>query len=281
MSHGEIIHVSDTALMVAACRALESGSPDGFVHDPFAARLAGERGLAMLRTLPQPEMMRFGIGMRSRFMDELLMEALASAPIATVLSVGCGLDTRPWRLELPPELRWIEIDFEEMLDYKDSLLAAETPRCRRERIAVDVNDAAQRRGIYAAAGRAPALMITEGLLTYLPAATVEALAAEAWQESGIAHWMSDIMTTAFDKALNLDTARSVRNVKASDSLAGEQILDAVRRHGWVTAARRSYITGAGFATERIRRLMGDRARSAGPPPVLLGDPTGVHRFARS
>jgi O-methyltransferase involved in polyketide biosynthesis len=54
--NGEISHVGDTAVMVAACRALESDTPDGLVHDPFAARLAGERGLAMLRVLPQPEM---------------------------------------------------------------------------------------------------------------------------------------------------------------------------------------------------------------------------------
>jgi methyltransferase (TIGR00027 family) len=265
--------------MVAACRALESACPDGFVHDPFAARLAGERGMAMLRGLPEPAMMRFGIGVRSRFMDELLLEALASKPIATVLSVGCGLDTRPWRLKLPPDLRWIEVDFADMLDYKDALMSAETPRCHRERITADVNDTAQRRTIYAAAGPAKALMITEGLLMYLPAATVEALAAEARQESGIAHWMTDITTTAFAKAINMDTMRSVRNVQASDFLQGEQILDGVRRHGWVTAARRSYITDMAFAMERIQRLMGDRPQPAGPPPVPPDDPTGVHRFA--
>src|SRR5438874_5914992 len=211
LSHGEITHVSDTALMVAACRALESECPDGFVHDPFAARLAGERGSAILRALPHPEMMRFGIGVRSRFMDELLLQALASKPIATVLSMGCGLDTRPWRLELPPDLRWIEVDFADMLDYKDALMLAETPRCRRQRITADLNDAAQRRSIYLAAGPAPALMVTEGLLMYLPAATVESLAAESWQECGIAHWMSDITTTAFAKAINMDTIQSVRN----------------------------------------------------------------------
>src|SRR5271165_5634765 len=117
-SHGEITHVSDTALMVAACRALESEAPDGFVHDPFAARLAGERGMAIFQKLPYPDLFRFGVGMRSHFMDELLLEALASQAIATVLSVGCGLDTRPWRLELPSDLRWIEVDFADMLDYK-------------------------------------------------------------------------------------------------------------------------------------------------------------------
>ncbi len=279
-SHGEITHVSDTALMVAACRALESECQDGFVNDPFAARLAGERGMAILRELPRPEMMRFGIGIRSRFMDELLLDALASEPIATVLCVGCGLDTRPWRLELAPDLRWIEVDFADMLDYKDALMAGETPRCRRERIAADVNDVAQRRTLYAAAGPAPALMITEGLLMYLPAATVHALATEACQQSGIAHWMADINTSAFAKAINMDL-RSVRHLQAADFLEGEQILDVVSREGWVTAARRSYLTDMGFAMERIRRLMGDRPQPAGPPPVAPDDPTGVHRFARA
>jgi methyltransferase (TIGR00027 family) len=272
MSHGEITHVSDTALMVAACRALEFEAADGFVRDPFGARLAGERGMAMLRALPQPEMMRFGIAVRSRFLDEVLLEALASKPIATVLSVGCGLDTRPWRLELPPELRWVEVDFADILDYKDALMSAETPRCRRERITVDLNDAAQRRAMYAAAGPAPALMITEGLLMYLPGATVDALAAEAWQESGIAYWISDITTSAFSKAINMDM-RSVRHVQAPDFLQGEQILDRVRGQGWVTAARRSYLTDMGFAMERVRRMMGPQP--PGPPPVAPDDPTGV------
>jgi len=279
-SHGEITHVSDTALMVAACRALESDAPDGFVRDPFAARLAGDRGMAILRGIPMPEMMRFGIGVRSRFLDELLLEALASQPIATVLSVGCGLDTRPWRLELPAELRWIEVDFADMLDYKEAVMAPETPRCRRERLAADVNDAAQRHAIYAAAGPAPALLITEGLLMYLPAGTVDALAGESVRESGIAHWISDITTTGFAKALNMDTSSSVRHVQAPDFLAGEEILEVVGKHGWATAARRSYITDMAFAIERIQRLMGERLK-AGPPPVPAGDPTGVLRLARA
>ena len=282
-SSGEITHVSDTALMVAACRALESESPDGFVRDPFAARLAGERGMAIVRGLPYPELMRFGIGVRSRFMDELLLEVLASKPIATVLSVGCGLDTRPWRLALSPELRWIEVDFADMLDYKDAQISA-TPRCRRERLTADLNDATQRRTIYTAAGGAPALMITEGLLMYLPAATVEALAAEAWQESGVAHWMSDITTTAFGKAISTDATvdpmKPFRHVQAPDCLRGEQILDCIHRHGWATAARRSYLTDMAFAAERIQRMMAGRPRPGGPPSFPPDDPTGVHRFAR-
>jgi methyltransferase (TIGR00027 family) len=278
---GEITHVSDTALMVAAYRALESASPDGLVRDPFAARLAGERGMAMVRGNPQPEMMRFRVGVRSRFIDELLFEALASKPIATVLSLGCGLDTRPWRLDLPPNLRWIEVDFRDILDYKDTLLSAETPRCRRERLAADLNDPAQRHTIFAATGKAPALMITEGLLMYLPGETVAALAAEARWESGVAHWMLDVTTDAYAKAFSLDTTRPVRHVQASDSLQGEQILAALRRHGWVTAAHRSYVTDVGFARDRIQRFMGERVGPELPLPLCPGDPTGIHRLDRA
>src|SRR5262249_50751639 len=152
------------------------------------------------------------------------LEALASEPIATVLSIGCGLDARPWRLDLPAELRWIEVDFPDMLDYKEGLLRDEAPRCRRERLPADVTDAAQRRALYAAAGSAPALMITEGLLMYLPAATIELLATEPPRECGITNWIADITTEAFQQAINCSASmQRVRQVRASDSLEGGQI----------------------------------------------------------
>ena len=209
-------------------------------------------------------------------------QASARGLTATVVSVGSSLDTRPWRLELSPGLRWIEVDFPAMLDYKESFMAAETPRCHRERLTADLNDPVQRRAIYAAAGPAPALMITEGLLMYLPATTVESLAVEAWRESGIAHWISEITTTSFSKAIGGDGTRALRHVQADDHLEGGQILETVYRHGWVTAARRSYITDLAFARERIGRMMASRAMPAAPPPSFAhGDLSGVHRFART
>jgi methyltransferase (TIGR00027 family) len=276
----EITHVSDTALLVAGCRAIESEDPDAFVHDPFAARLAGERGMAMFQALPHQQIMRFGIAIRVRFVDELLMDAISSKGVETVLCVGAGLDTRPWRLELPPSLRWIEIDFPAMLDYKEALMAGETPRCRRERLTADLNDPAQRNSIYGAVGAAPSLMITEGLLMYLPASTVDALAAEASGERGITHWISDITSSAFSQALGNDTMRTVRHVQAEDCLKGEEIRDTIYSHGWNTEAHRSYLTDLDFAKERIERMMAGRPRPS-PPPFPPDDPTGVHRFART
>jgi methyltransferase (TIGR00027 family) len=278
----EITHVSDTALMVAACRALETEEPDAFTRDPLAARLAGERGFAILNGMTWSMVLRFGMAVRTRFLDELLAEALAIHPIKTVLSVGCGLDTRPWRLELPSTLRWVEVDFADVLDYKHGLLAGEKAHCNVERLSVDLNDAAQRCAMYEAAGTEPSLVITEGVLMYLSAATVDALAAEIPQASGVSHWISDITTSDVGKAIRggQPANSGFEHVRAPDALEGEQILDVLRTHGWATEAMRSYIRDAAFTHDRVRRIFGERAQSAAPP-FAPDDPTGIHRFARA
>ena len=51
MAESLIRGVSDTAFMVAAWRAAESARPDALFNDPFAARLAGEHGRAIVASL--------------------------------------------------------------------------------------------------------------------------------------------------------------------------------------------------------------------------------------
>lgn len=279
-SPSAINHVSDTALLVAGCRAVENDRPDALARDPFAARLAGERGIAMFRALLLPVMMGFGIAVRTRFIDELLLEALAPGDIQTVICLGSGLDTRPWRLELPPHLRWIEVDFPDMLDYKETILAGEKPRCRRERHSADLNDPAQRASVYAAVGRAPALMITEGLLMYLSGGIVRDLAAETARESSITHWIAENMTSTFSAALGVSGSSSVRHVQADDHLPGEEIIQTICANGWQIAAHRSYIRDLGFAAERIQKMTAAAPTPPRQPNFAPDEPAGVHRFVR-
>ncbi len=135
--------------------------------------------------------------------------------------------------------------------------------------------------MYENAGLASALMLTEGLLLYLPATTVEALASEVASQSGVSHWISDITTSAFTRILSggADTMQPIRHVQASDALKGEQILDVLQRRGWKTEEMRSYINDVGFVRERVLRATGglEPPQPAFPPD----DPTGVHLFGRS
>ena len=160
-----------------------------------------------------------------------------------------------------------------------NILTLRAPRCCRERLSVDVNDKLQRQLMYQSTGSESALMITEGLLMYLPAATVEAVAAEAFNRSVIRHWISDITTSAFSRVLGggAHTTASIRHVQAPDRLEGGQILETILCHGWTISSRRSYITDLGFVEERVRRI--DGRHDTGSLPFPPGDPTGVSSLA--
>ena len=279
-SEERIQHVSDTALMVAACRGMEDARADGFVRDPFAERLAGKRGMALARGLPNVELMCFGVGMRSRFLDELLLQAVGEQGITTVVCLGAGLDSRPWRLEVPADVRWIEVDFPDMLDYKAAVLASEKPKCRLERMAADLNDPSERARILAGAGDGAGLAITEGLLMYLPAETVEALAEEMARAGGIRYWLLDVTSQHLSQRLNRGSMQDIENVRAAGHLQGGEILDVVARHGWSPFDRRTYVADGGAIAARRIMAMGGQVPAAPRAPVPADDPSGVHLFAR-
>jgi methyltransferase (TIGR00027 family) len=272
----EISHVSDTALMTAACRAIETDRPDGLIHDPFAAQLAGARGMAIARALDRLDVMCFGIGIRSRFVDQLVIDTITEHRIDTVLSVGAGLDSRPWRLELPPALRWIEVDFPEMLDYKDGVLASAAPKCHRERLAADVNQESGRQSVFAAASGST-LLITEGLLMYLPALTVEALASN----NTINYWMLDVATEQMRQRMQMNSYQSIENVRAADHIEGAEILDVLHRHSWNVLRSLKYATDVmTYAADRIASMFRNVPPGQIPKPMPPGDVSGVHLYGK-
>ena len=46
-------NISDTALWVAVYRAMETDRPDAIFRDPFARKLAGERGAEIVKSIPR------------------------------------------------------------------------------------------------------------------------------------------------------------------------------------------------------------------------------------
>ena len=276
VSH-EITHVSDTALMTAACRALETERSDGLIRDPFAARLAGERGMTIARNLARLDRMCFGVGVRSYFLDKLVRKCVAANGVTTVINMGAGLDTRPWRLKLPASLRWIEVDFPAILDYKDSVLAGTAPRCRRERMDADLSSEAGRARVFAEAAGAPTLAITEGLLMYLPGETVEALAEGAnWK-----YWALDVSSPALVDRVGRETYKDFQGVRSPGHLDGLETMDVLRRHGWNTLRHLAYGRDALWAAPmRILRMIRSRPKGQKYEPPPPGDPSGIHLLGR-
>ncbi|MBV9267009.1 MAG: class I SAM-dependent methyltransferase [Acidobacteriaceae bacterium] len=275
-------HVSDTALLVAAARAMESERADALVRDPFAARLAGEKGMALTRNIGHFHWMTFGIGLRSKFIDEMIMPRVESNAIGCVLNLGAGLDTRPWRLELPSNFRWIEVDFPEMLEYKAEALRGETPKCRLERASADLNNAEERERVLNLAGGSEeaTLLLTEGLLMYLPAESVRALGRDTYGRMNFKTWILDISSPQLMSMVHGDGARDLGNLRADTHLESGGILQAVEETGWVKTEGKTYMKdGQPYGAERVRRdgIQIDPSRPRPPED----DPAGVWLFQRS
>lgn len=189
---GPVSNVSDTAHWVAAYRAIESARPDALFHDPFAERLAGETGKAIVVGEGSNAMAGWPLVTRTKVIDDLIAETLTEG-CDLVINMAAGLDARPYRLDLPADLRWIEVDFPDLIAEKNRILEGETPRCELTRAAVDLADPTARGEFLnqALEGTKKALVLTEGLVYYLSEDEVSGLAA-ALARPEIAWWIMDV-----------------------------------------------------------------------------------------
>ncbi|HKQ86521.1 MAG TPA: SAM-dependent methyltransferase [Candidatus Acidoferrales bacterium] len=192
MPDGAVDNVSDTAFWVAHYRALETERRDALFRDPLAARLAGEHGSKIAASIPMSRMTAWIIAIRTTIIDAYIGKGLEEG-VDTIVNLGAGLDTRPYRMDLPPSLLWIEADYPKMIAYKEERLANETPRCRLERVKLDLGDDVARRVLLASIDtRAKKILVlTEGVIPYLTNEQVAALAGDLHSLSHVCYWIAE------------------------------------------------------------------------------------------
>ncbi|OBH01038.1 SAM-dependent methyltransferase [Mycobacterium sp. E3247] len=227
-----ITHVSDTARWTALHRATESARPDALFNDPLADRLAGEHGREIVAKVPRSTRNGWWLVARTKLIDDAIAQAISDG-CDRVLNLAAGLDTRPYRLDLPAELTWVEADLPKLLAEKTQLLADEAPRCRLIRVAVDLADPAALDAFLdeALRGAARALVLTEGLLMYLADGDVAALSA-AITRPEVAWWMLDFAGPGLKKMMNKKMAGMLQN--APFKFAPENGLAYFEDLGWRT-----------------------------------------------
>lgn len=243
-----IRNVSDTALWVAMYRAMESERPDALFRDPFARRLAGVRGAAIVESMPQGKSMSWPLVVRTAVLDEIILRCVREGT-GTVLNLAAGLDTRPYRLDLPPSLRWLHVDMPEMVAYFREAMAGETPRCQLDFIPADLRDAATRRDVFARATQhGPVLAITEGLLIYLEAEDVAALARDL-HAAGVQRWLSDLASPVLLKLLERSWGPKLRDSNAPFRFAPRESTAFFAPFGW----REAEFHSTGEEARRLKR----------------------------
>jgi O-methyltransferase involved in polyketide biosynthesis len=115
-------------------------------------------------------------------------------------------------MELPPALRWVDVDFPAMIEYKTHELRAETPRCRYDAVAADLSNAAERREVLnrVAGGASRVLILAEGLLIYLTEEQVRALATDLAAMPGARWWFIDLASARLLEWMNRSWGKSVQ-----------------------------------------------------------------------
>ncbi|MBU7586460.1 MAG: class I SAM-dependent methyltransferase [Nostoc sp. TH1S01] len=187
-------HVSDTAILTALARAIESDRPDALFKDPFARSLAGVRGEQLVSSIPNIDSLSKAIAVRTHVIDEFILKAVSQGEIDTVLNLGSGLDTRPYRLPLPSWLRWIDCDLPGILSYKYDTLSNNHPNCTLEFISLDITDDRARRTIFQQINQSAGsvMVVSEGLLIYLKPIQVTAIAIDLREQRRFLWWLTDL-----------------------------------------------------------------------------------------
>jgi methyltransferase (TIGR00027 family) len=248
-----IRNISDTARWVAFYRALESERPDAHFQDRLARRLAGERGEQIVRGMPKGAAFSWSMVVRTVILDEFIMRAVERDGADTVLNLAAGLDARPYRLPLPPALKWIEVDLPEILAYKEEALAGERPVCEHEVVKLDLSNVEARSELFARVGANSerTLVVSEGLLVYLTPEAVGALADDLHAPPSFRWWAIDIVRPEILKRMERTWGKRVAEANAPFRFAPEESTEFFRPHGWRELEFRSM----GEEAHRLKREM--------------------------
>jgi methyltransferase (TIGR00027 family) len=258
-----IENVSDTARWVAVYRAMETARPDAIFRDPYADRLAGERGRQIVAEMKRGRQAAWSMITRTAVMDELILDRVANGAVDTVINLAAGLDTRAWRLPLPPTLRWFDVDLPGITAYKQEVMRGETPACRYEAVAVDLTDDGARADVLRRLGgvAGTALVVTEGLLIYLTAEQVASLAAGLHATTSVRWWIADLANPLLLQWMNKAWGKNVAEGRAPFQFAPADAAAFFAPLGWRVALFRSGIEDARRLGREMRLMWLWRALS--------------------
>jgi len=159
----------ETLLVPLVCRAQESEKDDPIIQDPEAVRLIERIGYDYA-ALKIPKKTRVTLCIRAKQFDQYTRAFLKDHPSGTVVYLGCGLDTRYFRVD-NGTVTWYDLDYPDVIALRRNFYD-ETDRYHL--IPSSVTDLPWMDEVSGQNG--PFLIIAEGLFMYLHEEKVKALA---------------------------------------------------------------------------------------------------------
>lgn len=180
--------VARTLLVPLWARAVETARVDGVLRDPRAREVAAALDFDF-GVLRDAQASQLGCCVRAALVDQWVRELLAARPDATVIELGAGLNDRRARVD-NGRARFVDLDLPEVASLRGRFFAADA---RREVIAASLVDEGSIEALRRFAG-GPCVVVSEGVLVYLDAASVRRVFARLREALPGAWFAFDAMT---------------------------------------------------------------------------------------
>ncbi len=206
--------ISNTAFYCCGIRMRDAESPRPICGDRFARQFMDARGLEIFRQFGGESGPNVSNVARHRYIDDLLRVQLERDTALQVVLIGCGFDSRAYRLAGG---FWYELDEPQLIEYKDSRLPASQAPNPVRRIPIDFGTDSLQEKLRALAKTTPTVFVIEGVTMYLPAESLQATLAALASQVPTHRIIADLMTRQFIE-------RYGRNIKRIIGQLGAQMI---------------------------------------------------------
>lgn len=203
----------ETLLITLYARCVESRSKDPVLKDPWAEEAIRRIDYDFDR-LKIHETNALSIAIRAKNFDLWTASYLAEHPDATVLQLGCGMDSRVYRVDPPASARWYDVDFPDVIALRQRLYPA---RAGYQMIGSSLAELGWLEQVPA---DRPAMILAEGVMMYLPEEIVAPLLTRLTE-----HFPGGEMAFDAFNTLALRAAKADRSVSATGAAFGWAIDD--------------------------------------------------------
>lgn len=217
--------VKETLLITLYGKAGESRMPDSLLKDRFAAEVVERVDYDFSRLKMRSDDL-VGLANRAYQIDQWTRAFLAAHERPVVLHLGCGLDSRIFRIAPAATVRWFDVDYPDVIVLRRRLYPAQPADTM---IASSVTDPAWPEQLPSAG---PTLIIAEGLLMYLSQAAVKDLLGGLARRTG----GGELVFDGFNR-LGVKLAAASRMIRATGATFGWSLESARELERLVPALR--------------------------------------------
>lgn len=200
--------VARTAILTLICRTVEAEKKEPLINDPMAI-LCLEKLMTEASEEEKDWILKYkrryegrqsadviSNAKRQEIFDDIANQFISSHPLCTVINLGCGFDTRFWRID-NAKCKYVEVDLPEVIELKKEILK---DHLAYELIGCSVLDTSWIDKV-TSKGNSSFLLIAEGLFMYLPAKEAASLLQAIAQRFHNSQLVLDMMPEKYTKGL--------------------------------------------------------------------------------